>query len=183
MVTEHHYQDLIELFNKTFLEENTRLVKGDDEPLYKPADKLTPYHQIIFAHGFFQSALHEIAHWCIAGKARRELEDYGYWYSPDGRDEATQAEFERLEKRPQALEWFFSKASNLPFNVSCDNLAGDFEPDRLQFHQAVHGEVMKMFEKGLPPRGLRFVKALNQFYGTNFPQREDFHYPETIWDL
>lgn len=139
----HRYQDLIHIFNTTFAAENTRLVKGDHEPLYLPAGEKRAYHQIIFAHGFFQSALHEISHWCIAGKERRQLEDYGYWYSPDGRDEATQAEFERLEKRPQALEWFFAKACNLPFNVSCDNLAGDFEPDRLQFHQAVHGEVMK----------------------------------------
>ena len=57
----HHYEDLIEIFNNTFLEsENTILVKGDDEPIYLPADANSPHHRIIFAHGFFQSALHEI---------------------------------------------------------------------------------------------------------------------------
>ena len=36
----HRYEDLIEIFNNTFLEsENTILVKGDDEPIYLPADE------------------------------------------------------------------------------------------------------------------------------------------------
>ncbi|MDI8993212.1 elongation factor P hydroxylase, partial [Salmonella enterica subsp. enterica serovar Anatum] len=41
--------------------------------IYLPADAQVPYHRIVFAHGFYASALHEISHWCIAGKARREL--------------------------------------------------------------------------------------------------------------
>ncbi|PAW13612.1 elongation factor P hydroxylase, partial [Klebsiella pneumoniae] len=28
--------------------------------------------RIVFAHGFCQSPVHEISHWCVAGKARRE---------------------------------------------------------------------------------------------------------------
>lgn len=72
----HHYEQLIEIFNGCFAEEfNTRLIKGDDEPIYLPADAQVPYHRIVFAHGFYASALHEISHWCIAGKARRELVD------------------------------------------------------------------------------------------------------------
>ncbi len=50
----------------------------------------------------FASALHEISHWCIAGKARRELVDFGYWYCPDGRDAMTQSQFEDVEVKPQA---------------------------------------------------------------------------------
>lgn len=35
----HHYEQLIEIFNGCFAEEfNTRLIKGDDEPIYLPAD-------------------------------------------------------------------------------------------------------------------------------------------------
>ena len=69
-------------------------------PIYLPADAAHPRHRIIFARGFYASALHEpeIAHWCIAGEQRRLLElittDYGYWYEPDGRDAITQAAFE-----------------------------------------------------------------------------------------
>ncbi len=60
MQQQHHYQQLIDLFYSRFAEEfNTRLIKGDDEPIYLPADDETPYHRIVFAHGFFASALHE----------------------------------------------------------------------------------------------------------------------------
>lgn len=103
MQQQHHYQQLIDLFNSCFAADfNTRTVKGDDEPIYLPADDDTPYHRIVFAHGFFASALHEISHWCIAGKARRELVDFGYWYCPDGRDAMTQSQFEDVEVKPQA---------------------------------------------------------------------------------
>lgn len=48
----HHYEQLIEIFNGCFAEEfNTRLIKGDDEPIYLPADAQVPYHRIVFAHG------------------------------------------------------------------------------------------------------------------------------------
>ena len=57
MQQQHHYQQLIDLFDSCFAEEfNTRLIKGDDEPIYLPADDETPYHRIVFAHGFFASA-------------------------------------------------------------------------------------------------------------------------------
>ncbi|MDI4751663.1 elongation factor P hydroxylase, partial [Salmonella enterica subsp. enterica serovar Anatum] len=42
----HHYEQLIEIFNGCFAEEfNTRLIKGDDEPIYLPADAQVPYHR------------------------------------------------------------------------------------------------------------------------------------------
>jgi elongation factor P hydroxylase len=53
MQQQHHYQQLIDLFDGCFAEDfNTRLIKGDDEPIYLPADDDTPYHRIVFAHGF-----------------------------------------------------------------------------------------------------------------------------------
>ena len=94
----HRYQDLITLFDTRLgAQYNTRLIKGQDEPLYLPAGKACSYHQIIFAHGYFASALHEISHWCIAGPARRLLEDFGYWYLPDGRNAQQQKSFEQVE--------------------------------------------------------------------------------------
>ena len=60
-IVTHQYEDLIRLFNETFLScENTILVKGEDEPIYLPADQTSAHHRIVFAHGFFQSGLHEI---------------------------------------------------------------------------------------------------------------------------
>lgn len=69
MNSTHKYEQLIEIFDGCFAEDfNTRLIKGDDEPIYLPADAEVPYHRIVFAHGFYASGLHEISHWCIAGK-------------------------------------------------------------------------------------------------------------------
>lgn len=163
----HNYQDLISTFNHTFFQDfNTKLELGGDEPIYLPADEQHAYHRIIFARGFYASALHEIAHWCVAGPQRRLLEDFGYWYEPDGRTEQVQAEFEKVEIRPQAYEWILSVSAGFPFTVSCDNLNGDFEPDRLLFMKKVHAEVMTILEAGLPVRVKMLSDALRNFYQT-----------------
>ena len=83
----HHCDQLVDIFNQAFSDGyNTRLVKGGKEPEYLPADDDCHYHRIIFTRDYFASALHEIAHWCIAGEQRRQQHDYGYWYAPDGRN-------------------------------------------------------------------------------------------------
>ncbi len=62
-------QRLIDLFDATFYQRyNTRLVAGTHEPIYMPASHKCRFHQVIFGHGFFASALHEVAHWCLAGE-------------------------------------------------------------------------------------------------------------------
>jgi hypothetical protein len=163
----HQYQDLITLFYKCFAAEyNTRLVKGDDEPIYLPADDQRPYNALFFAHGFFSSALHECSHWLIAGEERRKLVDFGYWYMPDGRNAEQQAVFQRVEVKPQALEWILAKASGYTFHVSIDNLNGE-EFDPVAFKQAVYEEVVRYCEQGLPLRAQIFRNALCSFYGHN----------------
>lgn len=163
----HHYQQLIDLFDRCFATTyQTRLVKGDDEPIYLPADGQTPYHRLIFAHGFYASALHEIAHWCIAGKQRRQQIDLGYWYCPDGRSATQQIEFEHVEIKPQALEWLFCAAAGYRFNVSCDNLAGDIQPDLIAFQRRVHQQVICYLQQGIPARAAHFIQALHAFYRT-----------------
>lgn len=171
----HQYQDLIAVFNVTFLDSfNTKLELGGDEPIYLPADEEHDSHRIIFARGFYASGMHEIAHWCVAGHERRLLEDFGYWYEPDGRTEKVQAEFEKVEIRPQAYEWILSLSAGLKFNVSCDNLNGDFEPDRLAFMAKVHNEVMSVLDDGLPPRVEMLSTALRDFYQTAPLTKEQF---------
>ena len=89
---------LVKLFDQLFfVSDNTKLESGTDEPIYLPSDSECNYHRVIFAHGFFASALHEISHWCVAGSERRKLIDYGYWYQPDGRTASQQASFEKVE--------------------------------------------------------------------------------------
>ncbi|MFM2481581.1 elongation factor P hydroxylase [Celerinatantimonas sp. YJH-8] len=163
----HQYTDLIQIFNDTFYADyRTRLELGGDEPIYLPADETHSDHRIIFARGYYASALHEIAHWLVAGPERRLREDFGYWYEPDGRTAAVQAQFENVEVRPQAYEWILAVSAGFPFNVSCDNLNGDFEPNRLDFMQRVQHEVMQILAQGLPPRVALLSQALCQFYHT-----------------
>jgi len=168
-LVEHRYQDLIDVFKRTFYQDyNTQLVKGDDEPLYSPANKSCAYHQIIFAHGYYASALHEISHWCVAGEQRRLLEDFGYWYEPDGRDELQQKAFEQMEIKPQAIEWAFCIAAQKKFNVSADNLNG-FDADTINFKKSVHAQVLYYLENGFPKRAQEFINALASFYQTSLP--------------
>lgn len=163
----HQYQDLIDIFNQTFYADyNTKLELGGDEPFIYRRMNESVTTGIIFARGFYASALHEIAHWCVAGPQRRLLEDFGYWYEPDGRTAQVQAEFEKVEIRPQAYEWILAISAGFPFTVSCDNLNGDFEPDRLAFMSKVHSEVLKILEQGLPQRVKMLSEALRAFYQT-----------------
>lgn len=164
---EHHYNDLIKIFNQCFAEQyQTKLVKGGDEPIYIPANAQQPYHCIYFARGFYSSALHEISHWLVAGKARRLLEDFGYWYEPDGRSAERQREFEKVEVKPQAIEWILSQAANYRFFASHDNLNGN-PGDADPFKQAIYQQVKYYAEKGLPKRTAIFQQALCDFYQTS----------------
>ncbi|AEE21927.1 elongation factor P hydroxylase [Paraglaciecola chathamensis] len=173
----HRYQDVVALFDAAFKEsENTRLIKGEGEPEYIPANDQCDFHQVIFAHGYYASALHEIAHWCIAGKARRLLNDYGYWYCPDGRNEAEQKAFEKVEVKPQAIEWAFSVAANKRFRVSTDNLNGE-QGDTQAFTLEVHQQVLRYLRDGFPPRAALFIDALTEFYGTAALNIEQFRLP------
>ncbi len=141
-------EHLIEVFERTFYKRyQTRLVRGGDEPLYLPAQMAGQAHQVIFARGFFNSALHELAHWCVAGEQRRQLQDYGYWYQPDGRSEAQQREFEQVEVLPQAYEQCFSWACGRAFHISADNLAGN-PGDTSAFEAQVHQKTLDLLFSG-----------------------------------
>lgn len=161
----HQIADLIQIFNDLFLQSlNTELVAGDSEPVYLPAGQTRPHNQIIFAHGFFASALHEIAHWCVAGTERRQLEDFGYWYKPDGRTVSEQIEFERVEQRPQAYEWILSVSAGKRFYFSADNLSAGLGASE-SFKQGVKARVIQTLVSGMNPRLQALSDALRTFYG------------------
>lgn len=166
----YNYRTLMQLFDTTFYERyNTRLIKGGDEPLYSPASESCSYHQIIFAHGYYASALHEISHWCLAGAERRQLEDFGYWYIPDGRDQRQQQAFEQVEIKPQAIEWALCVAAGKDFDVSTDNLLGQGETDRIAFKAKVYQQVLHYLEEGFPVDAETFIQALSKHYQTPGP--------------
>lgn len=166
---QHNTDALITLFNRTFLPTfNTQLICCEEEPVYRPADDQHPHHRIIFAHGFFASALHEISHWCVAGSERRLMEDFGYWYEPDGRSAERQAEFEQVEIKPQALEWIFSQSANTEFHFSADNLALNNQPSN-RFKVAVYEQVNTYFKQGFPQRVQMWSNALIKHYRNGKP--------------
>ena len=162
----HDCRDLVALFDHTFaLDYHTCLKAGAEEPFYQPARSPDQVHQIWFTRDYFASALHEVAHWCVAGQRRRQLPDYGYWYAPDGRSLAQQAAFERVEAGPQALEWLFSRAAGFTFQPSADNLTADAGSSDA-FKAAIHEQVMGFCNTGVSPRVAAFLRALLGFYGT-----------------
>ncbi|TCS40816.1 elongation factor P hydroxylase [Reinekea marinisedimentorum] len=144
----------------------TCLVASTGEPLYLPATAARACNEIHFAHGFFNSALHELAHWCVAGAERRKLEDYGYWYDADGRSLAQQKQFEQVEVYPQAIEWHLALACGRNFRISADNLAlPDY--DSRPFAQAVYSKAIALRDQGLPQRTQRLKHKLAQIFGVN----------------
>ncbi|WOJ94021.1 elongation factor P hydroxylase [Congregibacter variabilis] len=157
---------IVKVFNDLFRHSyRTCLLGGADEPLYEPARDGTPA-QIFFREDYVSSALHEVAHWCIAGAARRTRIDYGYWYDPDGRSEDAQIDFMKAEARPQALEWCFSKASGVPFRLSMDNLDAPPDPAMKQaFANAVLAQAHNFAQRGLPPRAQLMFGELGRCTG------------------
>jgi len=157
------------IFAACFLESCcTRLAGGAREPLYQPAEKAGGLHLLWYRDDYFASALHEAAHWCIAGERRRQMPDFGYWYAPDGRDSAQQAAFEAVEAKPQALEWLFSLACGYRFRISVDNLSltRDCEPDNEPFRRAVLARARAWQRDGLPARAAILFRALAREFDT-----------------
>lgn len=138
---------LIFQFNQWFKAKNTELVRGDYEPEYFAPTEHEPA-KIVFAHGFFASCLHEISHWCVAGNKRRQLNDFGYWYAPDGRSEQQQQQFEQVEIVPQAIECLLSLSCGKRFLVSQDNLFADFDTSNSTFADDVAKQAIKFFSTG-----------------------------------
>ena len=103
------------------------MLGGAAEPLYVPA-KLSDANQqsmpaqLYYREDYAASALHEAAHWCIAGASRRRLLDFGYTYLENPRTRQQQQFFYRLELKTQTLEMLFATQTDINFQVSADNL-------------------------------------------------------------
>ncbi len=154
---------VIFIFNQLFAEsENTLLISGAKEPFYK-APVNNDKAQIYSRENFLSSALHEIAHWTIAGEARRQLDDFGYWYETEGRTKEEQRLFEQVEIKPQAIEWLFSLACKQSFYFSADNLSQKIHASE-HFKQAVYRQALDYLENKLPQRALDLFKELKSSF-------------------
>jgi len=189
-IAKHSSCDLEQIFSQCFLEDfATVLIGGWPEPYYLPRgwslDSLETGDRVrielsrmdtervsmlCYRSSFFASALHEVAHWCIAGESRRKQSDFGYWYVPECRDARQQNDFQRVEVRPQALELLFSIACDYPFRASYDNPDldnGSFGTAKIQ--QEFTRQILKAgyayVDEEIPARASHFMMALGEFYG------------------
>lgn len=158
--------ELATIFNDCFLQTERTIVQiGGAEPVYLPADDDQSLHQIVTTLDYPASVLHEVSHWCLAGEARRKLVDYGYWYAPDGRTAQEQSEFERVEVKPQALEWCLSLSSGIKFRLSTDNVNNPDAKPSNDFRHKVWRQGCHYMAFGLPSRAEYFAKALRAHFG------------------
>ena len=149
---------LIRLFNETFKESHfTELEGGAIEPYYQPG---TP-NRVVFRSDYIRSALHEVAHWSLAGANRRTVADYGYWYTPSERGPASQRAFFLVEARPQAIEWLFCDAWQLSFFPSLDNFSPELKgSDLSRFKKRIVIWRHRYMQQGLPKRAALFLSVL-----------------------
>ncbi len=163
----------LDFINHKYLKQyNTVLAGGFDEPLYVPERQGAPA-EIRFTRDYYRSALHELAHWCIAGAARRQLEDFGYWYVPDGRNQQLQNEFYRCEVKPQAVEWALSVVCGVKFDVSVDNINNPVSGEA-RFRQAVRSQYQCYLDHGFPVRAGEILQLIYQ---------SEFAGSGTVYDL
>jgi len=157
------------VFEQQFRESHRVELKGGArEPFYCPAEKPEQYHQVIYTLDYPASALHELAHWCLASDEQLRLQDWGHWYVPDGRAAREQERFQRAEARVQALEWILSQAAGRPFRESSDNLNGA-AVDEAVFKKAIYRQVQVFCEQGLPPRAGQLAEAFAK------ARQQEFH--------
>jgi elongation factor P hydroxylase len=138
-----------------------RLIGGSPEPLYLPGQH--GWSVIRYTRDYAASALHELAHWCIAGKARRRKVDYGYWYAPPPRSAAAQKAFAAVELPVQALESVLARTCGLDFQVSVDDVEGGSAELAEHFSMAVAHRAAGLDRGKLPPRARRLIDALERF--------------------
>lgn len=133
---------------------------GAAEPLYVPAADGKPAH-LYYREDFAASALHEIAHWCIAGTQRRKQVDFGYGYLPPPRDTQAQQKFFQLELKVQTLESLFAEAASIRFQPSADNLEASVAEFALQIGHA-RAATQRWMTRSPDRRANEFYLALQQ---------------------
>jgi elongation factor P hydroxylase len=147
------------VFNRQFaLGHRTVMIGGGAEPLYVPATPEQPA-RVVYTRDYPASALHEAAHWCLAGAKRRRLRDYGYWYSPGPRSPEQRRAFFAVELDVQAVEAVFAAVAGVRFVVSADDFAAPLE-ELEQFTAMVEQRRALRGGGPLPERARRFRQAL-----------------------
>ena len=155
----------VDTINHYYLADYQTVIKGGfSEPFYRPAKNKQPA-MIQFTQDYYRSALHELAHWCVAGAERRQQQDYGYWYAADGRNQEQQQLFYQCEIKPQAIEWALSLVCGIDFEVSVDNLNNPAVEGANKFQRAVTSQLTHYIQQHF---STRTEKLLTLIYQKNF---------------
>jgi elongation factor P hydroxylase len=154
---------------------------GGEEPLYLPPRRGKPA-RIRYTRDYAQSALHELAHWCIAGATRRSLVDYGYWYQPPPRGPEARGRFLAVESRVQGLELLLARVACVRFHVSLD----DPGTDPGDFEVGVHTAADAWMRRGFTARTAAVFAALDDNWRTRLgrfaPERASVAVPLDVAD-
>jgi len=162
--------ELLDLLNKNYLYQHaTRIIGGFDQPFYR-AFRDGQQAEIQFSHDYIRSALHELSHWCVAGVERRKLDDFGYWYAADGRNQPQQDEFFKVEIKPQAIEWAFSIVAGVDFEASVDNLYNQVDGGK-EFEQNLHKQMQQYLRDGFPKRVKEILLIIASYRGIDVPHK------------
>lgn len=129
---------------------------GAEEPFYQ-AVKDNAKAVIYFRDNYPRSLLHELSHYCLAGDRRRLLDDFGYWYSPCGRNKEEQKKFEMAEARPQGLEKVMCEILGIKFSASIDDFSGRPPSDTFLLGLEAAYQEMRL---NPPPTALKVLNSL-----------------------
>lgn len=149
-------QNLISLFTEVFPDLDIK--GGAEEPFYQ-APKADRKAVIYFKSNYPRSLLHEMSHYCLAGKRRRLLDDFGYWYTECGRTAEEQQNFEFVEARPQGLEKAMCEAIGIKFTPSLDDFSG--QPPSDYFLNNLELTYQEMLSTP-PPTAKKVLRALKE---------------------
>ena len=152
--------DIVAVFTQCFWRSHaTQLIGGATEPLYQPAARADEPHRLFYRADFAASALHETAHWCVAGAARRTQVDFGYVYIEPPRTPSAQAAFFAAERKVQGLEQLFCAAAGLRFVPSADQIGVDLKDFREQLAEQ-RDQVRIWMQNSGDQRAHQFEQAL-----------------------
>ncbi len=136
---------------------------GAEEPFYA-APRANVSATIHFRSNYPRSLLHEVSHYCLAGDQRRNIDDFGYWYSPCGRTIEEQQRFEFVEARPQGLEKAMCEIIGVKFSPSIDDFSG--RPPTESFLQYLEIAYQEMLESP-PPSVQKALCGLTNYRDSN----------------
>lgn len=154
---DNHCEFLTTAFAQIFTD--LKIKGGAEEPFYQAPTPNQPA-TIHYRANYPRSLLHEMAHYCLAGNNRRQIDDFGYWYSPCGRTAEQQERFEQVEARPQGLERAMCEIVGLEFSPSLDDFSG--RPASVQFLQRLQVAYQEMLESP-PPSAKRALDGLKKY--------------------